>query len=78
MNIPARFVIQAMKEERLKVFVWNWHKDSQSQSKVGSTIEGVLDKDLPESYGRVTFKKKCDQVYELIYEYASKGLKWAA
>ncbi len=38
----------------------------------------VLDEDLPETYDRTTFKQKCDNVYELIVDYAMKGRKWAA
>ncbi len=45
---------------------------------VRAEIERVLNDDLPESYDRVTFKQKCDNVYELIVDYAVKGKKWAA
>ena len=39
---------------------------------------GPDDEDLPETYDRTTFKQKCDNVYELIVDYAMKGRKWAA
>jgi len=37
-----------------------------------------MDKDLPDTYDRALFREKSAKVFELIYEYASKGLKWAA
>ncbi len=77
-KLAAKELLHRLLEEHPKVLVQDWHKDSQSQRKVRSAIEDVLDKDLPESYDRVEFKKTCDQIYELVYEYASKGLKWAA
>jgi type I restriction enzyme, R subunit len=38
----------------------------------------VLDSDLPPSYDRTLFKQKSSLLYDLVFEYASKGLKWAA
>jgi type I restriction enzyme R subunit len=38
----------------------------------------VLDNNLPESYDRVLFREKCDNVFYLVLEYASHGRKWAA
>ena len=65
-------------EEHPKILVPEWWKDSQNQSEVRSAIEEVLDMTLPESYDRVKFKKTCEKAYALIYEYASKGRKYAA
>jgi hypothetical protein len=52
--------------------------DHNPQKKVRAAVEKVLDENLPDSYDRVLFRKKCDNVYELIFDYASKGQKWAA
>jgi type I restriction enzyme R subunit len=65
-------------EEQPKVLVQDWFKDSQSQVRVKTAIEEVLDKDLPVTYEKDLFKEKSQRLYELVYEYASKGLKWAA
>ena len=65
-------------EEHPNVLVQDWYKDSQTQAIVKSAVEEVLHENLPESYDRVLFKKKCDNVYELIFDYASKERKWAA
>ncbi len=77
-KLAAKSLLHRLLEESPKVFVQDWYKDIQTQSRVKSAVEEVLDKALPESYDRKIFKTKCDNVYELIYEYASKGEKWAA
>jgi type I restriction enzyme R subunit len=38
----------------------------------------VLNNQLPDSYDRVLFREKCDNVFELMLDYASQGKKWAA
>lgn len=77
-KLAATTLLHRLLEESPKVLVQDWYKDTQSQSRVKSAVEEVLDKTLPESYNRKIFKIKCDNVFELIYEYASKGEKWAA
>jgi type I restriction enzyme R subunit len=46
--------------------------------RVKAAVEEVFDNALPKTYARDLFQQKCNRVFELIYEYASKGLKWAA
>lgn len=65
-------------EKQPKVLVQDWFRDTQTRKGVRSAVEQVLDNNLPESYDRVLFKEKCDNVFELIYDYASHGRKWAA
>jgi type I restriction enzyme R subunit len=77
-KLAAKHLLKRLLEEHPKVLVQDWHKDNQTQRQVRSEIERVLDEDLPESYDRTTFKQKCDNVYELIVEYAIRGKKWAA
>jgi type I site-specific restriction endonuclease len=50
----------------------------QTQKVVRSAVETVLDAQLPSSYDRVLFRKKIDNVLEMMLDYASHGLKWAA
>lgn len=52
---------------------WN-----QSQKIARSAVEKVLNSKLPDSYDRVLFREKCDDVFELMLDYASQGKKWAA
>lgn len=77
-KLAAKALLHRLLEERPKVLVQDWYKDSQSQSRVRSVVEEVLDKNLPDSYEKEIFQQKCNVTYDLIYEYASKGLKWVA
>jgi type I restriction enzyme R subunit len=77
-KLAAKSLLHRLLEEHPKVLVQDWFRDSQSQKKVRSAVEKVLDDNLPETYDRTLFKKKCDKVYELIFDHASKGRKWAA
>ncbi len=77
-KLAAKDLLHRLVEEHPMVLVQDWYKDSQCQLQVRSAIEDVLNKDLSVSYDRVEFKKTCDQIYELVYEYTSKGLKCAA
>lgn len=45
---------------------------------MASFISEVLDKDLPDSYDRVEFKEKCDNVFDLVVEFAANSRKWVA
>ena len=74
----ARRLLHRLIEEQPKVLIQDWFKDSQSQFRVKKAVEEVLDKDLPETYDKDLFRSKAEKVFELVYEYASKGLKWAA
>ncbi len=74
----AKHLLKRLKEEQPKVLVQDWFRDSQPQIKVQAAIEKVLDDDLPDSYGNALFKEKSKKLYEIIFDYASKGLKWIA
>lgn len=74
----AKHLLKRLVEEKPKVLVQDWFKDSQSQLTVKSAIDTVLDGDLPDSYDRVLFKEKSQKLYDLVFEYASKGFKWAS
>lgn len=52
--------------------------NAQTQKQGRAEIERLLDQDLPETYDRTAFKQKCDNVYDLMVEYAIRGRKWAA
>jgi type I restriction enzyme R subunit len=77
-KLAAKHLLRRLVQEQPKVLVQNWHQSAQTQRQVRAEIERVLDADLPESYDRTTFKQKCDNVYELITDYAIKGKRWAA
>ncbi|QTR50955.1 type I restriction endonuclease subunit R [Candidatus Thiothrix anitrata] len=74
----AKHLLQRLVDEQPKVLVNRWWEDTQTQLTVKSTIENVLDNDLPPSYDRLLFKEKCDNVYQLTLTLAANGQKWAA
>ena len=74
----AKHLLKRLVEEQPKVLVQDWFKDTQSQKKVKAAIEEVLDTELPSSYDRMLFTNKSQKLYELVFDYASKGSKWAS
>jgi len=77
-KLAAKALLHRLIEEHPHVLIQDWFKDTQSQARVRTAIEEVLDKTLPDTYQKNLFQDKCTTVYNLIYEYASKGVKWAA
>ncbi|MDZ4344604.1 MAG: DUF3387 domain-containing protein, partial [Candidatus Binatia bacterium] len=77
-RLAAKSLLHRLREETPKVLVQDWFKDSQTKRRVQSAVEEVLHTHLPESYDRIVFKEKCDSVFDLMLNYASQGLKWAA
>ena len=77
-KLAAKSLLHRLLEEHPRVLVQDWYKDTQSKEVVRSAVEKVLDENLPKSYDRDLFKKKRDNVFELIFDYASKRQKWAA
>jgi type I restriction enzyme, R subunit len=62
----------------LRLRLGTYNKDSQTQARMRTAVEEVLDKTLPESYDKELFKSKRDKVYDLVYEYSRRKTKWAA
>lgn len=77
-KLAAKSLLHRLLEEHPKVLVQDWYRDTQSQKIVRSAVEQVLNSKLPESYDRLLFKEKCDNVFHLMIDYASHGRKWAA
>jgi type I restriction enzyme R subunit len=77
-RLAAKALLHRLREKHPKVLVQDWFKDVQSKGRVRSTVEMVLDSHLPKSYDRKVFTEKCNNVFDLMVDYASQGLKWAA
>jgi type I restriction enzyme R subunit len=77
-KLAAKHLITRLLDEHPKVLVQDWWKDGQTQRKVKTAVEQVLDDGLPDSYDRVSFKEKSDNVFELIVGFAAHGKKWVA
>lgn len=76
-KLAAKFLLERLLAKQPKVLIQDWHRDEQSKLQVKSTVEEVLDQNLPDSYGRAIFKTKCDNVFELIFNRAQAGNRWA-
>ena len=77
-KLAAKHLIKRLLEGHPKVLVQDWWKDGQTLGRVKSAVEEVLDEDLPASYDRMTFKDKCDNVVELMVDFAAHKRKWVA
>ena len=77
-KLAAKHLILRLLDGHPKVLVQDWWKDGQTQLQVKNAIEEVLDKDLPESYGRIEFKEKCDKIYNLVVDFSANHKKWVA
>ena len=61
----AKDLLEKLRREKL---VLDWRKRQQSRAQVRITIEDVLDKELPETYTPELYNKKCDVIYQHIYD----------
>lgn len=61
----ARQLLDTLKTEKL---VLDWRKKQQARAEVLYTIETVLDEDLPRSYSVDVYRKKCELVYQHVYD----------
>jgi type I restriction enzyme R subunit len=77
-KLAAKALLHRLLEESPRVLVQDWYKDTQTQARVRSAVEEVLDETLPETYEKDLFQQKCKIIFDLIYDYSSKGEKWAA
>ena len=77
-RLAAKSLVHRLREEIPKVLVQDWFKDGQSKLRVRSAVENVLHANLPDTYDRIVFTEKCNNVFDVMLNYASQGLKWAA
>lgn len=75
-RLAAKSLLHRLREESPNVLVTDWYKDVQSKGRVRSEVEAVLDTHLPKSYDRAVFTEKCNEVFDLMVDYASQGVKW--
>jgi len=77
-KLAAKSLLKRLHEERPKVLVEGWHRDSQSQRRVKTAMEEVLDDKLPETYTRLDFTDRCATAFELMLNQASNHAQSAA
>jgi len=78
-RMAAKMLLKRLTQERPKVLVQDWYKDSQTRLAVRDEVGSVLDKYLPEdSYDKDLFIQKRDRVFELTLDLAINHQRWAA
>lgn len=66
----AKELLETLKQEKL---VLDWRRRQQSKAEVKVAIEEILDQ-LPESYPTEVYQRKCEEVYQHVYEsYSGAG-----
>ncbi len=78
-RMAAKALLKRLTEEKPKVLVQDWYKDSQTRLAVRDEVGAVLDAHLPEeSYDKDLFLLKRDRVFELTLDLAINHQRWAA
>lgn len=78
-KLAAKALLHRLQDESPRVLVQDWYKTDQTRRIVRTAVAEVLDRELPvESYDRVLFQAKCDNVFHLVLDHAAQGRKWAA
>ncbi|MEW5859236.1 MAG: type I restriction enzyme endonuclease domain-containing protein [Cyanobacteriota bacterium] len=66
----AKELLETLKKEKL---VLDWRRRQQSKAAVKVAIEEILDQ-LPEGYSTEVYQRKCEEVYQHVYEsYSGAG-----
>ncbi|MEA3358654.1 MAG: DUF3387 domain-containing protein [Thermodesulfobacteriota bacterium] len=58
-------LLEVLKREKL---VLDWRKRQQSRAQVRVTIEDIFDRGLPQAFTPELYQKKCDAVYQHVYD----------
>jgi type I restriction enzyme R subunit len=78
-RLASKALLKRLTEQKPKVLVQDWFKDSQTRLAVRDEVGSVLDEYLPEeSYDKALFIQKRDKVFELTLDLAINHMKWAA
>lgn len=78
-RLAAKALLKRLTEEKPKVLVQGWFKNSQTRLAVRDAVGEVLDNFLPEnSYDKDLFIEKRDKVFELTLDLAINHQRWAA
>lgn len=78
-RLAAKALLKRLTEQKPKVLVQDWFKDSQTRLAVRDEMGAVLDEYLPEeSYDKELFIQKRDKVFELTLDLAINHQRWAA
>ena len=77
-KLSAKNLYQKLTADKAKLIVVDWYKDEQPRERVRSAVRDSLDKDLPESYDKVSFTSKIDLLMTHFIDMAVQGYGWLA
>lgn len=75
-KLASKNLFNKISEKRNELLVVDWYKDDQPLAKVKDTIQTVLDKDLPDCYGKESFKSKIDLLLNHFIDMGVQGYGW--
>ena len=75
-KLAAKELYHTLTEKRNDLFVVGWQNDPQPKARVKGEIVSILNKFLPESYGREIFLKKSTLIFNHIVDQAMTGYNW--
>ena len=78
MKLAAKDLLEILFDAQNRILIQEWHKDKATQEIVKREIKKILDKDLPDSYGRNIFAEKTESIFRHFYELAEMGRGFAA
>ena len=77
-KLSAKNLFKKLTEEKQGLLVVDWYKDEQPRAKVKAAIELSLDKDLPDSYDKDSFRSKAELLLNHFIDMAVQGYGWVS
>lgn len=77
-KLSAKNLFKKLTEEKGELLVVDWYKDEQPKARVQAAIASSLDKDLPDSYDKDSFRSKTDLLLNHFIDMAVQGYGWIA
>ena len=77
-KLSAKNLFKKLTEEKQELLVVDWYKDEQPRAKVKAAIELSLDKDLPDSYDKDSFRSKAELLLNHFIDMAVQGYGWVS
>lgn len=65
LKTASKKLLETLKHEKL---VLDWRKRQQTRADVLLTIQTILDEELPESYEKSEYERRCALIYQHIYD----------
>jgi len=77
-KLAAKHLYNTLLMKKTELLVVEWYKDEQTKALVRDTISSELDKDLPDSYDRVSFNNNSYLLLNHFMDMSVQGYGWIA